>query len=54
MRLLLIQGNHVAIYDDRKQLAVFEGAQHLDTESAEQTRLAKLKPVIQEKKDGQA
>lgn len=45
MRLLLIQGDQCAIYEDRKQLAVYVGATGLDPESAEQTRLAKLRPV---------
>jgi len=42
MRLLLIQGDMVAIYDRRKQLAIFSGAKHLDRDTAEQTRLARL------------
>ena len=39
MRLLLIQGNFVGVYEDRKRLAVFAGAKGLDRESAEQLRL---------------
>lgn len=42
MRLLLIQGDMVAIYDRRKQLAIFSGAKSLDRDTAEQTRLARL------------
>jgi hypothetical protein len=42
MRLLLIQGDMVAIYERRNQLAVFSGALSLDPTTAEQTRLAKL------------
>jgi hypothetical protein len=45
MRLLLIQGDHVAIYEGRKQLAIYIGAKSLDAESAEQTRLAKQRPM---------
>jgi hypothetical protein len=44
MRLLLIQGDHVAIYENRKQLAIYQGASGLDTDSAEQTRLARIDP----------
>jgi len=53
MRLLLIQGDHCAIYENRKQLAIYTGATGLDPETAEQTRLAKLrpKPLPQENKD---
>lgn len=39
MRLLLIQGDFVSVYDGRRRLAVFAGAQDLDRESAEQLRL---------------
>jgi len=46
MRLLMIQGDHVGVYEagttDRryiKQLAIFAGADQLDAESAEQLRL---------------
>jgi hypothetical protein len=42
MRLLLIQGDMVAIYERRKQLAVYAGAKGLDRETAEQTRLARI------------
>jgi hypothetical protein len=42
MRLLLIQGDMVAIYERRKQLAVYSGAKSLDRDSAEQTRLARI------------
>lgn len=42
MRLLLIQGDMVAIYERRKQLATFSGALQLERDTAEQTRLAKL------------
>lgn len=42
MRLLLIQGDMVAIYEGRKQLAVYSGAKSLDRDSAEQTRLGKI------------
>jgi hypothetical protein len=53
MRLLLIQGDQCAIYEGRKQLAVYVGASGLDPETAEQTRLAKLvpKPIPQENKN---
>lgn len=51
MRLLLIQRDMVAIYEGRKQLAVFEGASLLDKDSAEQTRLARIEP-IQETNNG--
>lgn len=44
MRLLLIQGDHCAIYENRKQLAVYSGATGLDRETAEQTRMARLLP----------
>lgn len=44
MRLLLIQGDQCAIYEGRKQLAVYVGALGLDPETAEETRMAKLKP----------
>ena len=42
MRLLLIQGDMVAIYERRKQLAIFSGALQLDRDTAEQTRLATI------------
>jgi hypothetical protein len=38
MRLLLIQGDYVGIYEDRKQLAVFAGALQLSAEDAEYFR----------------
>lgn len=48
MRLLLIQGDFVGIYEGRKQLAVYAGAKQLDRESAEQARLASTKSIEQE------
>lgn len=48
MRLLLIQGDYVGIYEGRKQLAVYAGAKELDLETAEQTRLASAKSIAQE------
>lgn len=48
MRLLLIQGDYVGIYEDRKQLAVYVGAKQLDKETAEQTRLASSKSIASE------
>lgn len=42
MRLVLIQGNMCAVYEGRKQLAIYEGASELDTESVEILRRAKI------------
>jgi len=57
-RLLLIQGDLVAVYDGKEQIAVFGGAKLLDKESAEQLRqvpTAKLKavPVAEEEAVGE-
>jgi hypothetical protein len=40
VRLLLIQGDLVGVYEDRQCLAVYAGATQLERESAEQLRLA--------------
>jgi hypothetical protein len=45
MRLLLIQGDLVAVYEGSKSLAVFAGATGLDLKSAEQLRLASRKSL---------
>lgn len=46
MRLLVIQGDLVAVYEGNKRLAVFAGASGLDRESAEQLRLASRKSIM--------
>lgn len=48
-RLLLIQGDYVAIYEGRQELAMYAGAKGLDTVSAEQTRTARRKRLEAEK-----
>ena len=45
IRLLLIQGDFVAIYEGRKRLAIYAGAKQLDRDTAEQTRLASAKSI---------
>lgn len=45
MRLLLVQGDYVAVYEGRRQLAVFAGALQMDLESAEQLRLASIDAI---------
>jgi hypothetical protein len=47
MRLLLIQGDFVAVYENRKRLAVFAGAKQIDKASAEQLRLASAKTLLE-------
>jgi hypothetical protein len=47
MRLLLIHGDMVAIYEKRERLAVFAGASQLDNSSAEQLRLASRKSIME-------
>lgn len=47
MRLLLIQGDLVAVYEGKKRLAVFAGAKQIDKESAEQLRLASTKTLTE-------
>lgn len=47
MRLLMIQGDMVAIYENRTRLAVFAGALQLDSTSAEQLRLASRKSILE-------
>ena len=51
MRLLLIQGDMVAIYERRRQLAVYSGALGLDDHLAEQTRLMQVEEATTEQKD---
>jgi hypothetical protein len=48
-RLLLIQGDYVAIYEGRKELAMYAGATGLDPATAEQTRTARRKKLEAEK-----
>jgi len=48
-RLLLIQGDYVAIYEGRKELAMYLGATGLDAATAEQTRTARRKRLEAEK-----
>lgn len=45
MRLLLIKGDLVAVYENKKRLAVFAGAKQFDKESAEQLRLTPTKTL---------
>lgn len=45
MRLLVIQGDMVAVYEGRTRLAVFAGALQIDKPSAEQLRLASAKTM---------
>lgn len=45
MRLLIIQGDMVAVYEGRTRLAVFAGATQIDRESAEQLRTASAKSM---------
>lgn len=47
MRLLMIQGDMVAIYENRTRLAVFAGASEFDPTSAEQLRLASRKSILE-------
>lgn len=47
MRLLKIEGDSVAVYEGRTRLAVFAGASGLDTDSAEQLRLASRKSILE-------
>ena len=47
MRLLMIQGDMVAVYENRTRLAVFAGALQLDSTSAEQLRLASRKSILE-------
>ena len=47
MRLLVIQGDLVAVYENRKRLAVFAGAKQIDKESAEQLRLTPTKTLVE-------
>lgn len=45
MRLLMIQGDLVGVYEGNKRLAVFAGAKEFDRESAEQLRLASRQEI---------
>lgn len=45
MRLLLIQGDLVGVYEGNKRLAIFAGASQFDRETAEQLRLASRQEI---------
>jgi hypothetical protein len=45
MRLVLIQGDACAIFEDRVRLAVYEGAKGLDKICVEQVRRAHIEPM---------